>query len=129
MKLCIRAHDLGVSGSEQILGELNRLGLDGVQLVCYKAYPDIPQQPGAITPQRAEEIGRDFAAAGKSIPLVGAYFNPIHADRKKADQCIAIFSDYLRVCKAMCCMWTAASWPTSASSPEQNGSGFRRNVP
>ena len=34
MKLCIRAHDLGVSGSERILGELNRLGLDGVQLVC-----------------------------------------------------------------------------------------------
>lgn len=103
MKLCIRAHDLGVSGSEQILNELNRLGLDGVQMVCYKAYPDIPQQPGAITLEQAGEIGRDFAAAGKCIPLVGAYFNPIHADRKKAEQGIAIFSDYLRVCKAMGC--------------------------
>ena len=44
MKLCIRAHDLGVSGSEQILGELNRLGLDGVQLVCYKA-SDLHRHP------------------------------------------------------------------------------------
>ena len=38
MKLCIRAHDLGVKGTEDILTQLDRLGLDGVQLVCYKVY-------------------------------------------------------------------------------------------
>lgn len=46
MKVCIRAHDLGVAGTEQILERLNSLGLDGVQMVCYKAYPDIAQAPG-----------------------------------------------------------------------------------
>ena len=38
MKLCIRAHDLGVRGTEDILDRLASLGLDGVQMVCYKVY-------------------------------------------------------------------------------------------
>ena len=61
MRLCIRAHDLGVTGTEQILKRLDTLGLDGVQMVCYKAYPDIAQAPGAITPERAAQIGKALA--------------------------------------------------------------------
>ena len=103
MKLCIRAHDLGVTGTDAILSRLNHLGLDGVQMVCYKAYPDIPQTPGAITLERAAEIGRAFADDGKVIPLVGAYFNPIHANKQKVEDSLRIFGDYLKVCNAMGC--------------------------
>ena len=46
MKLCIRAHDLGVRGTEDILGQLERLGLDGVQMVCYKVYDGILKSYG-----------------------------------------------------------------------------------
>ena len=84
MKLCIRAHDLGVRGTEDILGQLERLGLDGVQMVCYKVYDGIPYEPNAITQEKAAEIGGAFSCAGKIIPLVGAYFNPVHPDREKA---------------------------------------------
>lgn len=101
MKLCIRAHDLGVTGTEAILDRLKALGLDGVQMVCYKAYDDIPYEPGAITPERAARIGKEFADAGFSVPLVGAYFNPVHSDRAKADRCFQIFADYLRCCAAL----------------------------
>lgn len=103
MKACIRAHDLGVIGTEQIIRRLDSLGLDGVQMVCYKAYDDIAQLPGAITREKAEQIGKAFALAGKSIPLVGAYFNPIHEDKKKVERSLQIFADYLRHCKAMGC--------------------------
>lgn len=103
MKLCIRAHDLGVTGTERILARLNELGIDGVQMVCYKAYLDIPQTPGAITLDRASQIGKAFSDEGKIIPLVGAYFNPIHGDEKKVESSLRIFEDYLRVCKAMGC--------------------------
>lgn len=103
MKVCIRAHDLGVSGTAQILKRLDCLGLDGVQMVCYKAYPDIEQIPGAITQERAAQIGKAFSDSGKIIPLVGAYFNPIHTDEKKVENSLRIFEDYLRVCKAMGC--------------------------
>lgn len=103
MKLCIRAHDLGVRGTEDILGQLERLGLDGVQMVCYKVYDEIPYAPGAITPEKAAEIGGAFSRAGKVIPLVGAYFNPVHSDREKAARSKDIFADYLRCCRAMGC--------------------------
>lgn len=103
MKVCIRAHDLGVTGTEQILKRLEQLEIDGVQMVCYKAYPDIAQLPGAIALDYATQIGKAFSDAGKIIPLVGAYFNPIHAEKKKVEDSLRIFEDYLRVCKAMGC--------------------------
>lgn len=103
MKLCIRAHDLGVMGTEGILSRLDALGLDGVQLVCYKAYEDIPQQPGAITPLKAKAIGDALRQGGKDVCLVGAYFNPVHPDEEKRQRGIRIFEDYLRCCGELGC--------------------------
>ena len=108
MKLCIRAHDLGVKGTEPILNRLEELGIDGVQMVCYKAYEDIPYGPGGITAEKAEAIGRDFAEAGAMIPLVGAYFNPVHSDRNKASRCEGIFAEYLKVCRKMGCTYVGS---------------------
>lgn len=103
MRVCIRAHDLGVKGTENILKQLKIMDLDGVQMVCYKAYDDIPYDRGGISREKAESIGKDFADAGAMIPLVGAYFNPVHSDREKAQRCFDIFAEYLRACKAMGC--------------------------
>lgn len=101
MKICIRAHDLGVKGTEEILSAIQRLNIDGVQLVCYKVCDDIPYQPGAITPEKAARIGADFAQNGAIIPMVGAYFNPVHSDKEKVSRCREIFADYLRTARLM----------------------------
>lgn len=103
MKLCIRAHDLGVKGTEPILSRLKELDIDGVQMVCYKAYEDIPYQPGGITAEKAGAIGKAFSEAGAQIPLIGAYFNPVHSDKEKVGRCFSIFSEYLRVADSMGC--------------------------
>ena len=103
MKICIRAHDLGVKGTENILSRIQQLGIDGVQMVCYKAYDDIPYSIGGITAEKAAAIGQAFRDAGAMIPLVGAYFNPVHSDREKAERCFSIFAEYLKHCKAMGC--------------------------
>ena len=103
MKICIRAHDLGVKGTQQILQRIRELGIDGVQMVCYKAYDDIPYSIGGISEEKAAAIGTSFREAGAMIPLVGAYFNPVHSDRAKAERCFGIFAEYLRCCKAMGC--------------------------
>lgn len=101
MKLCIRAHDLGVKGSKQILAQMDRLGLDGVQMVCHKAYEDVPYDRGGMDAMKAEAIGAAFAQAGKTIPMVGAYFNPVHSDREKVSRCFDVFGEYLHYAKAM----------------------------
>lgn len=103
MKLCIRAHDLGVKGSDAILQRLEELGLDGVQMVCYKAYDDISYAPGGVTEEQAAAIGKAFADKGAMIPLVGAYFNPVHSNREKAERCEAVFAEYLKCCRSMGC--------------------------
>ncbi len=108
MKICIRAHDLGVKGTAAILDKLAELQLDGVQMVCYKAYDEIPYQSGAITREKAMEIGSAFADAGKIIPLVGAYFNPVHSDKAKVQRCFDIYADYLRHCQAMGCRYVGS---------------------
>ena len=108
MKICIRAHDLDVKGTENILSKIQQLGIDGVQMVCYKAYDDIPYAPGAITPEKAAAIGDAFREAGAMIPLVGAYFNPVHSNREKAARCTRIFEEYLAHAKAMGCEYVGS---------------------
>lgn len=108
MTLCIRGHDLGVKGTENIIARVKELGLDGLQLVCYKSYDDIPYAPGAITPERAGEIGRALNLGGASPLLLGAYFNPVHSDRAKAQRCFDIFADYLRTARSFGCMYVGS---------------------
>lgn len=103
MKLFIRAHDLGVKGEENIAARLGELGLSGVQLVAYKCLDGISYTPGAITAERAEAFRRTFEAAGLSVPLIGAYFNPVHPDEAKIRNGVAVFHDYLKHARALGC--------------------------
>lgn len=98
MKLCIRGHDLGVTGIGPIRDKLTAYGLDGVQLVAYKSCPDLAYVPGSITRDRAAEIRGELA--GFDIPLLGAYFNPVHPDPAKRENGFAVFADYLRAASA-----------------------------
>ena len=103
IKLFIRAHDLGIKGEENIAARLGELGLDGVQLVAYKCLDGISYTPHSVTKERAERFGSVFAAAGKSAPLIGAYFNPVHPDVRKTENGIAVFKDYLLLAKDFGC--------------------------
>lgn len=99
MKLCIRAHDLGVKGTEDIRRCLTELGLDGVQLVAYKSYPEVAYVPGGIKPEMAARIGQGLS--GFDVPLLGAYFNPVHSLESKRENGEAVFADYLKNAAAL----------------------------
>ena len=103
MNLAIRAHDLGVKGDTDIVERLNAYGIDGLQLVCYKSFADIPYAPGGITHERALHIGGAFADAEKRVELIGAYFNPVHSNAEKRARGVAVFQEYLRCAKALGC--------------------------
>ncbi len=103
MNLAIRAHDLGVKGTTDILDRLSAYEIGGLQLVCYKSFADIPYAPGGITEKRAAEIGGAFSKAGKRVELIGAYFNPVHSNLQKRETGIAVFKDYIGHAKALKC--------------------------
>lgn len=103
MKLCVRAHDLGVKGEEKIIGRLDGLGLDGVQLVAYKALEGISYSPDSMTEERADAFRRAFEAAGKTVPLIGAYFNPVHPNEEKISKGMAVFKSYLALARSLGC--------------------------
>ncbi len=103
IKMFIRAHDLGVRGEENIAARLDELGLDGVQLVAYKCLDGISYAPASATKERAGQFRAVFQRAGKSVPLIGAYFNPVHPDVSKIENGVAVFKDYLSLAKDFGC--------------------------
>ncbi|MCR4780742.1 MAG: sugar phosphate isomerase/epimerase [Ruminiclostridium sp.] len=103
MRLFIRAHDLGVKGEAGIIARLDELGLDGVQLVTYKCLDGITYTPGSLTRERAAGFGNAFGKAGKTVPLIGAYFNPVHPDEAKIKNGIAVFRDHIALAKELGC--------------------------
>ena len=103
MKLMIRAHDLGVKGEGEVALAVKQAGLNGVQLVAYKCTTDIKYEPGAITKPRAEILGNILHEGGCEIPLIGAYFNPVHPNEEKITRGVAVFKDYLDVAESIGC--------------------------
>ena len=103
MKLMIRAHDLGVKGEDQVANAVIANQLDGIQLVVYKCAPDVKYEPNYISSDRATKIGATFKDAGCEIPLIGAYFNPVHPNTDKIERGIAVFKDYLDVASNIGC--------------------------
>lgn len=101
MNVCIRAHDLGVKGIDGVAAELERLGLDGVQLVVYKV-TDIPYKP-VFTTAEAAHIKKVLDGGGKKTVLIGSYFNPVHSNREKVENGIAVFKNYLRETATLGC--------------------------
>ena len=103
MKLMIRAHDLAARGEDDIVKRLDELGLDGVQLVAYKSIDGVSYTKGALTVERAEMIAKALCTAGKSIGLIGAYFNPVHPSSEKRGHGIDMFEEYLSLTAALGC--------------------------
>ena len=101
MKIAFRTHDLGVKGLESAVEKCKECGISAVQLVAYKFLDDVKYAPGGIDKQRAVQIGKAFAAAGISVPLIGAYFNPVHSDKEKVARCKQVFKEYLTLSKEL----------------------------
>ena len=103
MKIFIRAHDLGVRNEDNIVKRLGELGIDGVQLVTYKCLDGVTYTEGSVTAERAEQFRKTFEKAGKTVPLIGAYFNPVHPDEQKIKRGIAIFKEHIALAKQFGC--------------------------
>lgn len=103
MQIAFRAHDLGVKGLENAIEKAKTCGISAVQLVAYKFLDEIKYAPGALDEANSAAIGEALKAAGIEVPLIGAYFNPVHSNKEKVANCKAVFKDYLKYSKNLGC--------------------------
>ncbi len=103
MQIAFRTHDLGVKGLENAIQKAHSCGISAVQLVAYKFMDEIKYVPNALNEENSAAIGAALKAAGIKVPLIGAYFNPVHSDKEKVANCKAVFKDYLKYCKSLGC--------------------------
>lgn len=103
MKIAFRTHDLGVKGVDAAVQKCNECGIDAVQLVAYKFIDEIKYAPGGITEESSLEIGEALKKGGVEVPLIGAYFNPVHSNKEKVANCKQVFKEYLKYSKNLGC--------------------------
>ncbi|MCI8734464.1 MAG: sugar phosphate isomerase/epimerase [Clostridia bacterium] len=103
MQIAFRTHDLGVKGLDGAIEKAKTCGISAVQLVAYKFMDEIKYAPGALTEENSAQIGDALKAANIAVPLIGAYFNPVHSDKEKVARCKAVFKDYIKYSKNLGC--------------------------
>lgn len=96
MQIAFRTHDLGVKGLENAIDKLRACGISAVQLVAYKFLDEIKYAPDELDGLNTTAIGTALADAGIMVPLIGAYFNPVHSDKRKVERGISVFKEYLK---------------------------------
>lgn len=96
MQIAFRTHDLGVKGLENAIEKLRACGISAVQLVAYKFLDEIKYAPDELDGLNTTAIGTALADAGIMVPLIGAYFNPVHSDKQKVERGISVFKEYLK---------------------------------
>ncbi|MCD8205179.1 MAG: sugar phosphate isomerase/epimerase [Clostridia bacterium] len=101
MQISFRTHDLKVRGLDAALSKMKECEVKAVQLVPYKFLDEVPYKPGALNEKNAKWLGDALREAGVDVTMVGAYFNPVHSDKKKVSDCVRIFKDYLTYCQLL----------------------------
>ena len=103
MKVAFRTHDLGVKGLQPAIDKCKASKISAVQLVAYKFLDEIKYAPNVLNDENSKAIGTALKEAGIDVPLIGAYFNPVHSDKQKVANCKQIFKDYLKYSKNLGC--------------------------
>ncbi len=95
MKIGVRAHDLGSNNTKDIITLCNKYGIEGLQLVIKKTFPEQFMDDQFLSAQIEQ-----FRAAGIQIFLLGSYFNMIHPDSKQLQIGIDTFKRNTQIAKA-----------------------------
>lgn len=103
MQIAFRTHDLGVKGLDNAINKLHACNINAVQLVAYKFLDEIKYAPDELNDLNTLAIGSALSDAGINVPLIGAYFNPVHSDKEKVARCKQVFKEYLKYSKNLGC--------------------------
>lgn len=94
MKIGVRAHDLGSNKTDEIIKICNKHGIEGLQLVLKKTFPDQFMDDEFLKEQIAA-----LRSAGVDIFLLGSYFNMIHPETDKLEEGVKTFKRNVQIAK------------------------------
>lgn len=95
MKIGVRVHDFGKSTAEELAKKAKAIGFDGVQLVLNKAIEGETGLAGTLSKEKANYFYETFKKEGLEIPMLGAYFNPVHSNKELVSKMVAKFKEHL----------------------------------
>lgn len=95
MKIGVRVHDFGKSTAEELAKKAKNIGFDGVQLVLNKAIEGETGLAGTLSKEKANYFYEAFKKEGLEIPMLGAYFNPVHSNKELVKKNIEKFKEHL----------------------------------
>lgn len=95
MKIIVRAQDFGKKDEITLAKEISSVGFDGLQLAINKAIEGETAAYGEVSQKRIDEISKAFHDEGLCIPLIGAYFNPVHSNKELVEKNILKFKEHL----------------------------------
>ncbi|MEW9122486.1 MAG: sugar phosphate isomerase/epimerase [Thermotaleaceae bacterium] len=96
-KYGIRAHDLGMLTTEQILDRLDELKVDGVQLAPIKVFDRIKTHEMFMEGDCSSSVCRLFKERQKEILVLGCYLNHAHPDPKQQKYFQEISKGYIDI--------------------------------
>lgn len=96
MNIIIRPHDVGFGTPDWLGKTTHEWGFDGVQLAIPKSVEGQTGEPGTLTPENIAYIRKGFNDNGVEIPILGAYFNPVHSNKELVKAGAAKYADHLR---------------------------------
>ncbi len=103
MKIGTRGHDLiaGLTDVKNLAEKMRAFDLDTLQLVCHKSIAGIPYAPGVMNRDKALSVSESLKENNADVTLIGAYFNPVHPMREKAELGARVFEDNLLLAEAI----------------------------
>lgn len=98
-RLGIRAHDLGTLSPKELVSELVRFDLQGVQLAPLKAFEHVKTHEDFIDTQTSDGIMLPFQEHNKDVFLFGCYLNHSHDQVNKLEANSRITKGYIDVAR------------------------------
>lgn len=105
MNIGIRCHDLCQGTIEDIISKCKEYGFENLQLVFKKALKDNNGNTILFDENSALEVGKKLKESNINVTMLGAYFNPVHSNKKLVKSNIEYFKKHLKFASLLDCKY------------------------
>ena len=108
MMIGIRLHDLKVGTLEEVKEAILKQGFEAIQLVFKKALKDQNGNPLFFSEETAIMVSTILKDNNLEVAMLGAYFNPVHSNKKLVKENCDYFVEHLKYGKILNCQYVGS---------------------